>query len=199
MATASILNSNDTPSTYLSYDLESDQVLKTMQPIEDLLSEINRPLLPPLTSEQVVIPSSIKQQRVAVIGLGIPGLMKGQLPIQKSLSEALGQPGIDDDQNGLVDDLSGWNWYTKGPDVYTSDSGTNLYRNLTIGDNNKLIPVVVSEEGKMYLADFLSGLHYAISKQPDIIVMPDPNHLESQSITLMLKQVKEKGTKLIFY
>lgn len=51
-------------------------------------------------------------------------------------AELNGTPGVDDDGNGYVDDVYGWNFCTNGNDVYPHDHGTHVAGTVAAVNNN---------------------------------------------------------------
>ncbi|MGN0214412.1 MAG: S8 family peptidase, partial [Muribaculaceae bacterium] len=51
-------------------------------------------------------------------------------------AELNGTPGVDDDGNGYIDDVYGWNFCTNGNDVYPHDHGTHVAGTVAAVNNN---------------------------------------------------------------
>ena len=51
-------------------------------------------------------------------------------------AEQNGEPGVDDDQNGYVDDIYGWNFCTNNKDVYPHSHGTHVAGTVAAVNNN---------------------------------------------------------------
>lgn len=93
--------------------------------------------------------------------------------------------GRDDDSNGLVDDVSGWNFAASGngnnDTTDTSDShGTHVSGTIAArGDNNqgvvgvcpnaRILPVKVLDEDGGYVSDFVKGIDYAVQMGAAVI------------------------------
>lgn len=96
--------------------------------------------------------------------------------------EAGGQPGVDDDDNGLVDDLHGWDYVEDDPDPQDAfGHGTHVGGTLVAGLDNhvgvagigpgvRLLPLrVLDGNGVGYVSDLLDALAYARRAQAQVI------------------------------
>ena len=102
-----------------------------------------------------------------------------QANLWKNLAEASGTPGVDDDGNGYVDDIDGWNAITNTPtpdddDIFTPGHGTHTAGIIgaaanTIGGvgmnwNVKIMPLkFLNMAGSGYDADAIECIEYVIA------------------------------------
>ena len=93
--------------------------------------------------------------------------------------------GLDDDHNGYVDDVAGWNFSAEdngnnNTQDYSASHGTHVSGIIAAkGDNNQgvigvapgvsLLPVKVLDENGGFLSDFINGIDYSISMGASII------------------------------
>lgn len=94
--------------------------------------------------------------------------------IWENPEEMKGTPGVDDDQNGYVDDFRGWNWFDGNNKIYTGndDHGTHVAGTIGAKGNNGIGVVGVAPNVKIislkFLADFgfdnhaIQAIDYAI-------------------------------------
>jgi len=120
---------------------------------------------------------------VAVIDTGIdldhPDLIAN---IYTNSVEAAGVDGVDDDSNGYVDDIHGWNFVDNDNDTSDHDGHGSHCSGIIAADNNgigvvgiapdvKILPIKVieSDSGNMDVLD--EAIHYAITMGADVISM----------------------------
>ena len=56
--------------------------------------------------------------------------------IATNAAELNGQPGVDDDGNGYIDDIYGWNFCTNSAEIYPHDHGTHVAGTVAAVNNN---------------------------------------------------------------
>ncbi|MBT3605597.1 MAG: S8 family serine peptidase, partial [Candidatus Latescibacteria bacterium] len=148
-----------------------------------------------------VLPPAQKQVIVAVLDSGVDITHEDlQSNIWQNESEANGQPGIDDDENGYVDDIHGWD-FTDAPNIPghgdskerdndptdESSHGTNVSGVIAAAANNNLGVVGIAPDAKIMplrasatlLAggsflqedDLAAGILYAVENGAHIINM----------------------------
>jgi subtilisin family serine protease len=102
-----------------------------------------------------------------------------QANLWKNLAEASGTPGVDDDGNGYVDDIDGWNAITNTPtpdddDIFTPGHGThsagvigaatNTLGGVGINWNVKIMPLkFLSFSGSGFDSDAIECIEYVIA------------------------------------
>ncbi len=123
----------------------------------------------------------------------------------------LGRPkesnGIDDDQNGFVDDVYGWNFAHNSSDVRDTDGhGTHIAGSIkqTIYRENPYAPFKLmalkyfgSKKGVNHKEAFIRSLKYAIDAGVQIInISGGGSHFEEREFTL-LKKAMDKGILVV--
>ena len=115
----------------------------------------------------------------------------------------------DDDQNGFVDDVSGWDFHYNDPHPFDDDghgtfiSGLMASHSLGIAPHVKILPIkvpsnsmAVNEEGQI---PFVEGIRYAIQRKAQIISysFTSPLHLTSRviekEVEKAIEEAKEAG------
>lgn len=113
---------------------------------------------------------------VAVLDSGVEADHEdlGRDQLWQNRTEIEGQPGIDDDANGYVDDFHGWDW-VRGDNslVDPFGHGTHVAGTLSASMDNelgiagmapgvRLMPLrILNDRGSGFISDLISGLHYA--------------------------------------
>jgi len=97
-------------------------------------------------------------------------------------AEKNGLPGVDDDENGLIDDVDGWDFY-HGDNTYQDDNGHGSHvSGIIAGERNNqtgivgiapestIMPIkVLSASGSGSWSDFTDAIRYAVDFGADII------------------------------
>lgn len=89
--------------------------------------------------------------------------------------------GIDDDNNGFIDDINGWNFVSQSPDVQDDGGhGTGISSIICaphssaikgIAPGVKIIPVKFMQEGRGSLSNAIKSIHYAVDQGAQIVVL----------------------------
>ncbi|MCX7615109.1 MAG: S8 family serine peptidase, partial [Clostridiales bacterium] len=120
--------------------------------------------------------------------------------IWKNVSEVAGD-GIDNDGNGYVDDVSGWNFYDDNATVYDSSSpsqsthGTHvagIIKTVIESYNVKIMPLKVFGENGAYTSDIIDAIHYAEANGAKIVNCS----FGSSEDNLALKEAIEESSML---
>lgn len=146
-----------------------------------------------------------KKVKIAVIDTGIdynhPDLKNN---IWKNEKEIAGN-GIDDDQNGYIDDVRGWNAFKDNGDPMDGNShGTHCAGTIGAEHNNvgvsgmmsevTLVPVkFLSDEGSGSLADAVEAIDYATKVNVDLMSNSWGGGGYSQALFDSIKLAKDKG------
>ncbi len=103
--------------------------------------------------------------------------------LAKNDAEAKGLPGVDDDKNGLIDDIYGWDFFANKPEPEvnsTEDHGTHV-AGIILADPNqgamkgiapkaRLVPVnFMAADGRGSLGAAIQGIQYAVSRGVKVI------------------------------
>lgn len=126
-------------------------------------------------------------------------------------AEAYGIPGIDDDNNGVVDDIYGANFAADNTDpdkmgdpMDTEDGhGTHVAGIIAMGKDNgggcgiayssKIMPVKAGNaDGKFKLSSVIAALDYAVNMGADVINMSFGTYTESSVLKSMLEHAGRK-------
>lgn len=82
----------------------------------------------------------------------------------------------DDDGNGYLGDINGWDFFNNTPNVYNSDFGLEQAHGTHIAGiiagtapNAKILPLKVFEHGTAYTSDIIEAIHYAESMGAKIV------------------------------
>jgi subtilisin family serine protease len=127
--------------------------------------------------------------------------------------------GVDDDNNGYVDDVHGWNYVTKTPDVrpvYLADQYDEAWSHGTLvasllgakGDNDigiagmvwnvKILPLVVLDgNGEGSVDDILSAIRYAVSQGASVINLSLTSYDEDPRLDELVRNVSAAGVVLV--
>ena len=148
-----------------------------------------------------------KDIKIAVIDTGIdythPDL-KNQIDV--NLAELNGKPGVDDDGNGFVDDIYGYNFSAKTADPMDGHGhGTHCAGVIgaqhdgqgTVGvmANVKIIPVkFLSDEGSGEEIDAIAAIDYAIKRGAKVLSNSWGGSEKSQGLEDAIKAAEDAGT-----
>lgn len=135
-----------------------------VSPKPTVTPEANVSLKPSATPEEAVTGSAI----VAIIDSGIdmshPDLKDGFY----TNTNEIANNGSDDDNNGYVDDVRGWDFFNKNNAVNDSNindewHGTHIAGLIADQKNRniKILPIKVFEGGVAYTSDIIDAIHYA--------------------------------------
>jgi len=125
-----------------------------------------------------------------------------QANLWKNQAEASGTPGVDDDGNGYVDDIDGWNAITNAPnpdddDIFTPGHGThsagvvgaaaNTLGGVGINWNVKIMPLkFLNAAGSGFDSDAIECIEYVI----------DTNNAESSNVKILSNSWTGAGASL---
>jgi thermitase len=155
--------------------------------------------------EAWAITKGSSQIKIAVVDTGIdithPNLKQN---IWHNLPEQTGTPGVDDDQNGFIDDINGWNFVSNNPSVQ-DDMGHGTHCAGIIGgkhlkkgikgvmDRVQLIPVkFLDKKGRGSLEQTIKAMDYAINLQPHIINASWGSSRKSEILLQLIQVAKDK-------
>jgi subtilisin family serine protease len=125
-------------------------------------------------------------------------------------AEAGGQPLVDDDENGLIDDVHGWDWidqdnvmndpYGHGSHVGGIIGATTNNRAgvAGLGGNLRIMPLrILDETGSGQLSDLLDALAYARSQDVKIVNLSLVLRSDSMALAQALEVLAGEGMLLI--
>jgi len=116
---------------------------------------------------------------------------------------------IDNDENGFVDDVAGWNFLKNNNDPMDNfGHGTHCAgiaaatanNNIGISGvswNSKIMPIKIGDEKKLNLFSAIKGINYCIENHADIISMSWGSPGQTQSLTEALDSAYKKGIILV--
>ncbi len=124
--------------------------------------------------------------------------------------ESEGYDGVDDDHNGYVDDVYGWNFVDMDPENADENGhGTHISGIISArptifsdmkgvsGDSQIMILKVAGKDSGIVLSDVVAALLYAEKEGADVINMSFGFPEESEILHETIREIKEKGTFLI--
>ena len=150
---------------------------------------------------------------VAVIDTGVDGKhpdLKNSL--WKNEKEINGKPGVDDDGNGFIDDVHGWDFVTKsGRPIDNNNHGTHIAGIIgakagTRAGYNGICPGVkimslryfdASASGLQNLKNTVRAIEYAVSNGADIINYSGGGAEFSRAEMMALKKAEQKGILVV--
>lgn len=140
---------------------------------------------------------------VAVIDTGVSIAHEGlQDKIWKNEREAQGEEGVDDDQNGYVDDIFGVNMANTFTNMTDSDGhGTMMSGIIGLSSANseavgvaygaQIMPVKVSKDGNFGTDMAVEGIRYAVENGADIINMSFGTYYDSYLMQTAIREAAE--------
>jgi len=143
-----------------------------------------------------------------IIGVIDTGIDTNHIEIKPNLwsniPELNGTPGIDDDGNGCIDDIYGYDFINRFEMNDEHGHGTQvggvIAANVPEGMNISVMPVkTFNQNGKGTLFDFICGIYYAIENQADIVNI-SAGYKGQQSLLLRkaLQYGRDKGVSFVF-
>ncbi|PIQ78273.1 hypothetical protein COV81_05275 [Candidatus Peregrinibacteria bacterium CG11_big_fil_rev_8_21_14_0_20_41_10] len=136
---------------------------------------------------------------VAVIdsGFGPTESYMNRLAINKT--EQDGKPGIDDDNNGYIDDQYGWNFLTQTGKVDDLNGhGTHLAGIVMSLSNANLMPLQALDAGNSVTLDrLIAALNYAINQHVDVINLSIGSTQDSLILKKILANAEEQGITVV--
>ncbi len=151
------------------------------------------------------------QVTVAIIDTGIMTSHEDLTDnIWTNAAEATGTPGVDDDKNGFIDDVHGWDFYGDSPDVEDNNGhgtlcagiigarGNNEIGLAGINWNVKIMPIrfAYSDYGGTLAAAIL-GMEYAINNNAHIILLAWSSLEDSQLLLEMIERAQQKNILVV--
>ena len=141
---------------------------------------------------------------VAVVDTGIDTThpdIKNQL--WENTVEKNGKPGVDDDNNGYVDDINGANIVSpSSPMVDTHGHGTQMSGIIAMEAGNgggvgvaygaRIMPVKVAVSEEFSIQDAIKGIQYAINNGADIISMSFATEVKSDALSAAIALAANK-------
>jgi subtilisin family serine protease len=124
--------------------------------------------------------------------------------------ELNGEAGVDDDANGFVDDLHGWDWVEQ--DAVTNDAfghGTHVGGTLaastdngigiaSVGRNLKVMPLrILDNRGSGFVSDLIDALDYAQRKQAKIVNLSLVLRFDSQALHDAIRSMYDQGILVV--
>lgn len=124
-----------------------------------------------------------------------------------NLNEANGAPGVDDDNNGYIDDVYGWNYVENSPNVVdylghgTHVSGIiaseHIDMDLGIAPHAKILPLAFLADGVGRTSDAIMAIRYAAKMGAKIINASWGSNECSQSLFEEVKKLDEQNILII--
>ncbi|NRB06121.1 MAG: S8 family serine peptidase [Richelia sp.] len=113
--------------------------------------------------------------------------------------------GVDDDGNGYIDDVSGWNFHDDNNDILDRNGHGTHVSGTIAGENNdfgvtgivydaQIMPVkVLGDSGSGYYSSISSGIRYAVDNGADVINLSLGGRVPSNRIAESLEYANSKG------
>ncbi|AZZ37233.1 serine protease [Bdellovibrio sp. qaytius] len=131
------------------------------------------------------LPASATKTIVAVVDTGLDihhAVFADSNAVYQNLAELNGLPGVDDDGNGYIDDVNGWNFVDNSPNMYDdADHGTHV-SGLILGTGQDIWQVPVRESkvrimplkflngsGSGSTANAINAIYYAVNNGAKVI------------------------------
>ncbi len=124
--------------------------------------------------------------------------------------EAAGELGVDDDGNGFIDDLSGWDWieqdgitndpfghgnHTGGIIAATADNGIGV---AGVGGAVRILPLrILDAYGGGQMSDLIAALDYALEQDVQIVNMSLTLHSDQPALEQAISVLAEEGILLV--
>lgn len=122
---------------------------------------------------------------VAVIDTGLDlthPVFRDSGAIYKNMAEVNGQPGVDDDGNGYIDDVNGWNFVSNSPVMYDDDGhgthvsgiilgvGQNIFSSPYAAAKIRIMPLkFLDGNGVGSTSDAIQAIYYAVRNNASIL------------------------------
>lgn len=122
---------------------------------------------------------------VAIVDTGLDynhGLFTGANAIWKNMAEVNGQPGVDDDGNGYIDDIQGWNYVANTNDPLDDDDHGTHVAGIILGVGQDILALPVRESkivimplkfldssGSGSTANAVNAIYYAVNMGARVI------------------------------
>lgn len=137
---------------------------------------------------------------VALIDSGIHVDTHPQLAAQLWLNHAEADDGLDNDNNGYIDDLTGWDFVGRDPFGGDEDShGTMMASLITKGAPwIRLMNLrVLDENGEGYLSDISRAVDYAVQHDADVINLSLGSKDWDPELSRSIKKALDTGTVVV--
>lgn len=147
--------------------------------------------------------------KVAVVDSGVDINHKQLInQVSANLAELNGRPGVDDDGNGLVDDIYGWNFKNNTKNIY-DDSGHGTHvSGIILAEHGKGSTLGVAPEAKLIPIDFMdraggttsaaiAAINYAVSRGANIINASWGSYSCSQSLNKTFADLQTANVLLV--
>ena len=155
--------------------------------------------------ENMVISSAatMKEDKpiVAMIGLSIPVEERLSYPIWVNEIEMFGKPKIDDDKNGYVDDVNGWDVVNWDNNPFVKNAGgedeTMLLKKLVNIDGVQIMAIRGADESRVSQRNNWDAFLYAVRNGVDIIACMWEGSDYSITHHLLIQYAIQKGIAVI--
>lgn len=150
---------------------------------------------------------------VAIIDTGLDrnhGLFKDSGSIWENTAEKNGQPGVDDDGNGYVDDVNGWNFVGNSGNVTDDNNHGTHVAGIVLGVGQDILATPVREskiqiislkfldsKGSGSTANAVSAIYYAVAKGAKVINNSWGGPSYSQSLHEAYAYAYSKGVVIV--
>lgn len=139
---------------------------------------------------------------VAVVDSGFADTSEGcHERSQINTAELNGKPGTDDDENGYVDDICGWNFVEGKAQVGDLNGhGTHLTGLVLALSNSKILPIqALDADNRVDLERLLKSLNYTIAQLEagDVLNLSIGAKADSAILKKLLAEASEKGIHIV--